>query len=96
MMVIPNGAPNTAAAIEWMNFAYTPEVQADIAAFVNYVTPVSGVKEILQKRDPALAKNPLIFPDDQYVKDCYPLREPPGNDADIQEVTEAFQEIVSG
>jgi spermidine/putrescine transport system substrate-binding protein len=96
MMVIPNGAPNVPAAIEWMNFAYTPEVQADIAAFVNYVTPVEGVKEILQKRDPALAKNPLIFPDDQYIKDCYPLEEPPGNDEDIQEVTEAFQEIVSG
>ena len=96
MMVIPNGAPNTAAALEWMNFVYTPEVQADIAAFVNYVTPVSGVKEILAKRDPALAKNPLIFPSDEYIKDCYPLTEPPGDDVDVQEVTEAFQEIVSG
>ncbi len=96
MMVIPNGAPNVPAALEWMNFAYTPEVQADIAAFVNYVTPVAGVKEILAKRDPALAKNQLIFPDDAFIADCYPLREPPGNDADVQEVTEAFQEIVSG
>ena len=30
-MVIPVGAPNTAAALEFMNFVYEPEVQADIA-----------------------------------------------------------------
>ena len=61
-MAIPAGAPNTAAALEFMNFVYEPEVQADIAEFVNYVTPVDGVKEILEKRDPELAKNELIFP----------------------------------
>ena len=42
MMAIPAGAPNTAAALEFMNFSYEPEVQADIAEFVNYVTPVKG------------------------------------------------------
>ena len=61
-MVIPVGAPNTAAALAFMNFAYRPEVQADIAAYVNYVTPVDGVKEILAKKDPELANDPLIFP----------------------------------
>ena len=30
----------------FINFAYEPEVQADIAAFVNYVTPVDGVVRI--------------------------------------------------
>ena len=30
-----------------MNFVYDPENQAQIAAYVNYVTPVDGVKEIL-------------------------------------------------
>ena len=43
-MVIPVGAPNTAAALAFMNFVYEPEVQADIAAYVNYVTPVDGVQ----------------------------------------------------
>lgn len=96
MMAIPVGAPNTAAALEFMNFAYEPEVQADIAEFVNYVTPVDGVREILAKRDPELAKNQLIFPDEQFTADCVPFTEPPGDDADVQEVTEAFQEVVSG
>ena len=36
-MVIPVGAPNTAAALEFMNFVYGPRLQADIAAYVNYV-----------------------------------------------------------
>jgi spermidine/putrescine transport system substrate-binding protein len=96
MMAIPVGAPNTAAALEFINFAYEPKVQADIAAFVNYVTPVDGVKEILAKRDPALAKNPLIFPSDEFVADCVPFTEPPGDDADVAEVEEAYQDVVSG
>ena len=83
MMAIPAGAPNTAAALEFMNFAYEPQVQADIAEFVNYVTPVAGVKEILAERDPALAKNPLIFPSEEFVADCYPFQEPPGDEADV-------------
>ena len=95
-MVIPAGATNTAAALEFMNFAYEPEVQADIAEYVNYVTPVDGVNEILAKRDPALGESDFIFPYDKFVEDCIPYFDPPGSDQDQQEVSEAFQEIVSG
>jgi spermidine/putrescine transport system substrate-binding protein len=95
-MTIPAGAPNTAAALEFMNFVYRPEVQADIAAFVNYVTPVDGVKEILRKRDPALAKSQLIFPSENFTKDCIPYTDPPGDQADQDEVNEAWQEVASG
>jgi spermidine/putrescine transport system substrate-binding protein len=96
MMAIPAGAPNAAAALEWINFTYQPEVQADIAEFVNYVTPVAGVKEILAERDPKLAKDPLIFPSEKFIADCVPFTEPPGDDADVQEVEEAWQEAISG
>src|SRR3954453_14889770 len=41
---VPAGAPNPAAAEAFMNFVYDPKVQADIAEYVNYVTPVKGVK----------------------------------------------------
>ncbi len=37
-MVIPVGAPNTAAALAWADFVYDPKVQADISAYVQYVT----------------------------------------------------------
>ena len=48
-MVIPVGAPNEAAALEYMNYVYEPKVQAPITAYINYVTPVDGVKEIFEK-----------------------------------------------
>jgi spermidine/putrescine transport system substrate-binding protein len=95
-MAIPAGAPNPAAALEFMNFAYEPDVQADIAEFVNYVTPVAGVREILAERDPALAKSPFIFPDDKFIADCLPYQEPPGDAADVQEVEEAWNDAISG
>ncbi len=32
-----------------MNYVYEPEVQAPIAAYIHYVTPVDGVKEIFEQ-----------------------------------------------
>jgi spermidine/putrescine transport system substrate-binding protein len=96
-MVVPKGAPNTAAALEWMNFAYQPRVQADISEYVQYVTPVSGVKEVFQETGKAeLADNPLIFPSEQFTADCTTQPNPPGSAEDRQEVTEAFQDVVTG
>jgi spermidine/putrescine transport system substrate-binding protein len=95
-MVIPVGAPNTAAALAFMNFAYRPEVQADIAAYVNYVTPVDGVKEILAKTDPEVANNPLIFPPPSLTRGCSGDPEPPGDAEEQQRITEQFQDVVTG
>lgn len=95
-MVIPVGAPNTAAALAFMNFAYRPEVQADIAAYVNYVTPVAGVKEILAKKDPELANDPLIFPPPSLTRGCSEDPNPPGSAQDQQDITEQFQDVVTG
>ena len=93
-MEIPVGAPNPQAAEAFMNFVYDPKVQADIAEWVNYVTPVRGVKEILAKRDPALAKNPLIFPSKSFTKNC--TFEPVlGGDQGAQ-VTKAFESVTAG
>ena len=46
-----------------MDYYYEPEVAAQVAAYVNYVTPVAGAQEAMQAIDPALAENKLIFPD---------------------------------
>ncbi len=62
-MLIPKGG-DVFTASTFMNFVYDPEVAAQIAAYVNYITPVKGAKEAAEKLDPDLAKNPLIFPDD--------------------------------
>jgi spermidine/putrescine transport system substrate-binding protein len=95
-MVIPVGAPNTEAALAFMNYAYRPEVQADIAAYVNYVTPVDGVQDILLQSDPALGRDPLIFPSASLVGECTLPTEPPGSAEDKQEITEAFQDVITG
>ncbi len=91
---IPVGAPNPQAAQEFINFVYDPEVQADIAEYVNYVTPVAGVKEILEERNPELAENELIFPSEEYTADC--SFEPVLSGADGEEITKAFQDAISG
>jgi spermidine/putrescine transport system substrate-binding protein len=91
-MEIPVGAPNPQAAQAFIDFVYEPKVQADIAEWVNYVTPVTGVKEILRKRDPALAKSQLIFPSADYTANC--SFEPVLGGELGQEVTEAFQRAI--
>ena len=63
-MFIPKGG-DVFTASTFMNFVYDPKIAAQIAAYVNYVSPVKGAKEELRKLDPKLADNPLIFPDDE-------------------------------
>jgi spermidine/putrescine transport system substrate-binding protein len=62
-MLIPKGG-DAFTASTYMNFVYDPKIAAEIAAYVNYVTPVKGAKEEAAKIDPKLAENPLIFPDE--------------------------------
>ncbi|MBA3261556.1 MAG: spermidine/putrescine ABC transporter substrate-binding protein [Thermoleophilaceae bacterium] len=91
-MEVPVGAPEPYAAEKFMDFVYEPEVQADIAEYVNYICPVKGVKEILTKRDPALGENQLIFPDDRTLSDAFIFRQlKPEEDTQL---TEAFQGVI--
>jgi spermidine/putrescine transport system substrate-binding protein len=61
-MLIPKGAANKYTAELMIDFVYDPAIAAQIAAYVNYVTPVKGAKEVLAATDPDMAANPLIFP----------------------------------
>jgi spermidine/putrescine transport system substrate-binding protein len=94
--VIPVGAPNTPAALAFLNFAYTPENAAKITEYVQYVTPVAGVQEIVQQDDPKLASDPKIFPSEEEIAPCSEDPDPPGSPEDVAEVEAAFQEVVSG
>jgi spermidine/putrescine transport system substrate-binding protein len=93
-MVIPVGAPNPGTAQAFMNYVYDPKNQAQIAEYVNYVTPVEGTKEILAKQDPKLANNQLIFPDEQFTADCTPQAVPDPSFED--KVTEEYQSVITG
>jgi spermidine/putrescine transport system substrate-binding protein len=91
-MEVPVGAPEPYTAEKFMDFVYEPEVQADIAEYVNYICPVKGVKEILTKRDPSLGENQLIFPSEKTLSDAFIFRLlKPEEDT---ELTEAFQGVI--
>ncbi|MEX0621254.1 MAG: spermidine/putrescine ABC transporter substrate-binding protein [Solirubrobacterales bacterium] len=95
-MSIPLGAPNSPAAYEFMNYVYEPANQAQIVEYVNYITPVSGVKEILAKQDPALAESELIFPSEEFLADCTNQVSPPGDEAAKREVENAWVAVTKG
>lgn len=63
-MIMPKGAANRSAAAQFMNFVYDPVEQAQLTAWVQYISPVKGVQEEVAKIDGELAENPLLFPDD--------------------------------
>ncbi len=73
-MVIPKGSPNTGQAFRWIDFYYDPTNAATIEAYVNYVCPVAGAKDVMLTLDPEIAKNPLIFPPDDWVARLHQFR----------------------
>ena len=94
--VIPIGAPNPTAAYDWINYTYERENQAQIVAWTNAITPVEGVRELFEKTDPALAKNKLIFPTEEYTANCSGVVSPPGDQAAQEEVEDAWLGLISG
>ena len=66
-MLVPNKATHKANAEQLMNYYYDPEVAATLAAWVNYICPVDGAQEAMEKIDPSLVDNPLIFPDEEMM-----------------------------
>jgi spermidine/putrescine transport system substrate-binding protein len=88
-MVIPVGAPNTPAALGWMEFVYQPEVAADLTEYITYISPVEGVKELVS---PELAKDPLVFPSEEFQKNCSTQVSPP----DVDKVSEAWANVLTG
>lgn len=91
-MVIPVGAPNTAAALAWMDFVYRPEVAVDITEYVEYISPVQGVKELLDKRGSELAESEIVFPTEEFTSKCTGQNTPP----DLERVNEAWQDVLTG
>jgi spermidine/putrescine transport system substrate-binding protein len=93
-MVIPVGAPNPTAAYAWIDYVYDPENQAQITDYNYYVSPVDGVKEILEEQGSDAADSQLVFPDEEFVADCSSQPTPPAEDE--EEIERAFQQVVTG
>ena len=61
-LAIPKGAPHPENAHAFINYIYEPEVNAQIADFIQYASPN---KTAVESMDPAYKDNPAIFPPEE-------------------------------
>lgn len=73
-MMVPIASPRKTNAEKLMNFYYEPEVAAQVAAYVNFISPVLGAREAMEKLDPSLVDNSLIFPSEADLKLAHVFR----------------------
>jgi spermidine/putrescine transport system substrate-binding protein len=90
-MMMPAKVQHPYAAETMMNYVYEPSVAAKIAAYVNYIPPVKGVKEIFEKKSPKLASNPLIFPPEEIAAKLHPY--PALSQGDERKMQEAMAQV---
>jgi spermidine/putrescine transport system substrate-binding protein len=75
MMIPSTVTPEAKASAEKLiNWYYDPAIAAEVAAYVNYVTPVKGAQAEMEKIDPELAKSEYIFPTDATMKNLSVFR----------------------
>jgi len=92
--VVPMGGQHTKNVEQLINFYFDPANAAELAAYVNYVTPVVGAKEEMLKLDPELAENPLIFPSDEFLSNTHSFRALTGQEE--QRFASAWQNVLLG
>jgi spermidine/putrescine transport system substrate-binding protein len=92
--LVPIGSPHKTNVEKLIDYYYDPAVAAEVAAYVNYITPVAGAKEAAMAIDPELANNQLIFPDDTTLDKARVFRTLTG--AEEQKYDAAFQGILLG
>jgi spermidine/putrescine transport system substrate-binding protein len=90
-LLMPAKVENPYAAETMFNYLYDPPVAAKLAAWVNYISPVKGAKEILMESDPKIAENPLIFPPDDVAAKFHPY--PNLSPADERAMQEAMAQV---
>ncbi len=93
-MVVPIGSSKKTNAEILMNYYYDPAVAAEVAAWVNYVTPVKGAYEEAVKIDPELAENQLIFPNDETLSQVKAFKTLTSDEDN--EFQAAFQSVLIG
>jgi spermidine/putrescine transport system substrate-binding protein len=71
-MLIPKGGKVYGASV-LMNWYYRPDVAAKVEDYVNYICPVVGADKVLERTDPAIAKNPLIFPTKEILANAHQI-----------------------
>ena len=103
-MVIPIGAQHPVDAITLMDYVYRPDVAAEIAEWVAYITPVECQEKIradaqaarnpdTQRALTALAESPLVFPPDSAAQNLHTYA--PVAPEQIPVYTDAFRRFIT-
>jgi spermidine/putrescine transport system substrate-binding protein len=92
--LVPIGATHKANAEKLINYYYEPEIAAEVAAWVNYITPVDGARDAVLDIDADLADNQLIFPNEKTLATVKRFRTLTG--AEEQEFGTQFQSVLLG
>ena len=77
-----------------INYYYEPAAMATVEDYVNYISPVSGSREVLLKSDPEVAKNILIFPTADVLARAHVFRGV--TEAQEKRYNAAFQSLIGG
>jgi len=108
-MAIPKGAQHPNAALAMMDYLYDPENAAQVAEWVNYITPVPAAQEIIlahadEAADEgdtetedylrAVAESPLVFPTQDMLDRLYSYKVL--DEEEERQWNELFQEVVQG
>lgn len=104
-MMIPRGAENPVDAMMLMDYFYEPPVASDVTEYINYITPVPSVQNVIRSRAgqatgedaatlSALATSTMVFPTAaEYARLFRFAERTPAQDRDYQKF---FQPIVEG
>jgi spermidine/putrescine transport system substrate-binding protein len=93
-MMVPALAAHKRNAELLMNYYYDPMIAAEVAAYVQYISPVNGTQEAMETIDPSLVDNQWIFPSAETLDSAYvfmPLTE----EKDV-EYQRAFNKAIGG
>ena len=94
VFVTPNGATHKRNVEELINFYYDPANAAELALWVNYITPVVGAQDAAAEEDPELAENQLIFPNADTLSNSKAFRSLTGQEE--QRFASAWQNLLLG
>ncbi len=92
--IIPVGTKKNADVEKLIDYYYDPAVAAEVAAWVNYITPVVGAQAEAEKIDPALAENQLIFPNEDTLATVKVFRALTADEE--QSFGDSFQSVLLG
>ena len=91
-LMVPIASPHKTNAEKLIDFYYDPAIAAEVAAYVNYICPVEGAQEEMEKIDPDLVDSPLIFPTEADLANVKVL--PPLTPDEETTFSEAFQKVL--